>query len=305
MSFTMRRRARFWAIGLIVSLTVWIGFAALVTNSFLHPVRRALTLTPRDGHIPYEDVRFPSAAQDHTEISGWLIPAEGLPKGVVVLCHGRGGNRESVLPHAFYLRKAGFTCLLFDFRACGISAGNTSTIGWHEADDVLGAVEFVKGRPELSGLPIGALGVSMGAASALQAAAKSTDIRAVVSDCSYATLTNAVRQRFRAILGGAYGILYFPVRFLGERALGISTDTISPLNAVKNLGNRPLLLIHGTADKTILCDDTRMLYDAASGPKDLWLIPGVPHARAFSRNEKEYTQRVTAFFTQNLVPISR
>jgi uncharacterized protein len=296
-----KRRARNGLIAVVVALTVWLGFSAWLTNGFLHPERDPLTTNPGRGGLPYEEVRFPSASKAApVELSGWLIPAEGLPKGVVLLCHGRGANREAVLPHAFYLRKAGFTCLLFDFRAFGESGGDTSTIGLYESEDVLGAVAFVKGRPELSGLPLGALGVSMGGASVILAAGRSPEIRAVVADCPFATLTRAMRQRFRALLGPAYGILYVPVRFFGQTALGVNSDDVSPLNAVRNFGDRPLFLIHGTADLTILPEDSRLLHDAAPGPRELWLIPGVSHARAFSTHEREYRERVTAFFTKNL-----
>jgi fermentation-respiration switch protein FrsA (DUF1100 family) len=290
-----KRLLRNFLLLLLPIALVWFGFCAWVTNGFLHPGRYPLTQSVSQLPVPAKEVTFPSRG-DSLALRGWLIPAEGVAKGAVILCHGRSDNREMMLPQAEFLRKAGFTCLVFDFRCSGESAGDTSTIGWQETNDVLGAVDYLKSRPDTKDLPLGALGISMGGAAVLMAAVKSPEIQVVVADCPYAILTRAIDQRFRAFLGVFHPVMSFPVRFWGERFSGLNSDNVAPLQAVKQLAGRPLLLIHGTQDITILPEDSELLYRAASEPKEIWRVEGARHARNYSHSPDEYTQRVTKHF---------
>lgn len=298
----MRRVVRFtlrlWAATTVVVCLLWVGLTLFITNHFLHPAPIPVGAPPTNLKASVENITFPSAAADKLSLKGWLIPASGKPKGIIILCHGRDDNRVGMLTHARYLREAGFSCLLFDFRCCGDSDGDTTTIGWKETDDVIGAVQYLKSRPDTKDLPIGAFGVSMGGASVVQAAAKCPDIKVVGADCPYAVLTSAIDQRFRAFLGPLHPILSSPIRFWGEQALKMNADTVSPEKAAAHLGNRPLLLIHGTWDITILPEDSKRIYAAASGPKELWLVPQAFHARAFGVDPDGYRQHVLALFAK-------
>jgi uncharacterized protein len=300
-SGVLRRLFRFllkmWGVTVIVVLLGWVGLMLFITNHFLHPAPIRVGTPPNELRNVLETVSFPSAA-DNLPLKGWFLPASGTPKGVVILCHGRDDNRAGMLPHARYLSDAGFSCLLFDFRCCGDSDGDTTTIGWKETDDVIGAVQYLKSRADTKDLPIGAFGVSMGGASVLQAAAKCPDIKVVGADCSYAVLPSAIDQRFRAFLGPAHPVFSGPIRFWGERALNMNADTVSPEKAATQFGNRPLLLIHGTWDITILPEDSERIYAAATGPKELWLVPKAFHAHAFSVDPAGYEQRVRAHFAK-------
>src|SRR4029077_9822346 len=122
-------------------------------------------------------------------LSGWWLP-HPQPRGVVVVCHGYLVNRCEVLGVAGTLQRAGFSCLLFDFRALGVSQGNLCTIGACEVEDALGAVDFVAPHD----LPIAIFGSSMGAAIAIMTAARDDRIGAVIADSPYATLARAADE---------------------------------------------------------------------------------------------------------------
>ena len=51
----------------------------------------------------------------------------------------------------------------------------------------------------------------------------------------------------------------------------------NPLQCAAGLAPRPLQLIHGTADEVVPVDDARLLYHAATEPKELALIEGADH----------------------------
>src|SRR6266581_1074824 len=111
---------------------------------------------PPDGLA--EEVSFPSAS-DSLRISGWFFaadtPTEKAP--VIVLCHGIWTGRRECLPLALRFRAAGYHVLTFDFRAHGRSDGRFITVGHHETDDVIGAVHYLKQRPEVDPTRIGVI----------------------------------------------------------------------------------------------------------------------------------------------------
>ncbi|GAB4462723.1 MAG: alpha/beta hydrolase [Armatimonadaceae bacterium] len=278
----------------------WAGLTGGITYSFLHPPPTPLSAVLDDALAEREAVTFSSANSDQIRLSGWLVPASGSPRkasqGVIILAHGRSENRTQMLPHARYLSQAGFTCLLFDFRGWGESERAVSTVGWNETEDVLGAIAYLRQRPDTRNLPIGALGVSMGGAAVLRAAAESGEIRAVVTDCAYATLTRAIQQRFRAVLGPLHYVFSVPVQLWGRALSGVDSERVSPLEAVRPLNNCSLLFIHSQQDRTILLEDSRLLYDAAPEPKDSWWVAGVAHTHAYGKFPDEYAHRVIRHF---------
>jgi uncharacterized protein len=270
----------------------YCGFTAFIAYTFLHPVRMPIRQTPEADGLKYQPISFRSE-MDNLKLNGWLIPASGKPRGVIILCHGRQGTRASMLGYMPWLHRAGYTLLTFDFRASGESEGDTSTIGHHEVRDALGAIAYVKARPELRDH-------SMGGAVAIQAAAKSPEVRAVVADSPFASLDRAVTYRFQSVFGSSGPLVSEPVRFFGERMGGFDTTTVSPLTAVGKIAPRPLFLIHGTKDTVTSVEDSRLLYDAARGPKDLWLVEGAAHVGARHVAKKEYERRVLSFFGAGL-----
>src|ERR1700712_1849611 len=133
MDFKAKRRLllRRLALASGMLVTLYVTLIVIAAYMFLHPFRFPVLGTPRTLELRYEDVPFFSTS-DHIKLNGWYIPAKGKPRGVILFCHGRQGNRSSVLTHAQYLHDAGFAVFSFDFRASGDSGGDMSTIGGRE-----------------------------------------------------------------------------------------------------------------------------------------------------------------------------
>ena len=298
-----RRRLHGWQRGLLGVFGVaglYCGLVVTAAYLFLHPPRCMIDRRPDALGLRYEEVRFASAA-DHLMLHGWYIPASGSPRGLILFCHGRDGNRGNVLVHADYLHRAGFALFAFDFRDCGDSEGVMSTIGWREVSDALGAAAYLYGRADTRTVPLGLFGVSMGAAVAIQAAARLPNVRCVVADSPYATLDSAVRHRFFGLLGAGGEVFRGPVERVGETMMGGSALAVSPLAAIPKLGPRSILLIHG--DEDAICDpedSRRLLRAAAPGTARLWAVAGAGHVGAFNAHPEEYERRVAAFFRANL-----
>ena len=95
------------------------------------------------------------------------------PRGVVVFVHGSGSSRLSPRnTHAAdALNDAGFATLLFDLLTEEEEADRRNVFDIHLlAERLVGVVEWLEARDAVSGLPLGLVGASTGAAAALVAA---------------------------------------------------------------------------------------------------------------------------------------
>lgn len=112
-----------------------------------------------------------------------------------------------------------------------------------------GAIEWLAEHEAIDPQRIGILGYSLGSYIALQTAAAEKRVRCIVvaagGDLPATQWTSMVRM---------------------------VTD---PLSSVRKLNNRPLLMVHGTNDRTIRREQAQALFDAAAEPKTLkWYDSG-------------------------------
>lgn len=283
--------------GVAAALLAPLGLAWV----FTHPPRRPHRKTPRAAlGLAFRRVRL--VARDGVRLSAWYVPTAGSspppPRGLVVVCHGYYGNRGEMLPHLAFLHAAGYAVLLLDFRAHGWSGGRMATFGLSEIWDVQAALDWSESQPELAGLPIALLGESMGAAVCLLVAAGDARVKAVVADSAFARFDNAIAGRLRLLVGPHLAPRVVPpVQSVGERLLGTRSQDISPEQAIGKIAPRPVLLIHGAADRLITPENAHRLLAAAAGrgTTTLWIVPGAGHVQAARIVPTEYARRVSAF----------
>src|SRR3546814_11399716 len=80
------------------------------------------------------------------------------------------------------LVRHGYGVLLYDSRGHGESEGDTVTLGWGAYSDGIAAAEYLAGRDDVDATRTGALGMSMGAELAWEAAAPDAGDAAIVAD---------------------------------------------------------------------------------------------------------------------------
>lgn len=254
---------------------------------------------------PVPDERLRAVAFESTDgvtLAGWY----GSPPpaaAAIILCHGVPGDKRDMAGPARALLDAGFGVLAIDFRNWGDSERTPVTLGHREAGDVLGAVAFVRHRAG-SGRRIGVVGLSMGAAAAILATARTPAIEAVVADSSYARLDRAAERAVRRF-GGAIASLVWPrARRAGERIIGAPLASVAPVDVIAGISPRPVLLIHGGRDRLTDVADAHALYRACGDPKALWIIERAGHARTRRAGIEAYDRRIVGFFTQHLSAIA-
>jgi len=268
--------------GLII-ISLW-GF-----YSSIRPPKIISSVTPRDLKMNYEDVSFRTA--DGLTLRGWYIPATQRTEKTLILLHGYPADKGNILPALSFLHED-FNLLLFDFRYLGKSEGNYSTAGAKEVEDLLAAIQFLKSRGVRE---VGVWGFSMGGAVALMAIEKAPEIRAVVSESSYASLAEMTFELLR-IPGLNYPIAYL-VGVWAKLFLGIDVTEASPADRIRNTKIH-ILLIHSSADAVIPFSHARSLQQAlAKNPNaEFWFHEEYAHGQL----ALDYRNRVRDFFHKHL-----
>ncbi|MFQ5878855.1 MAG: alpha/beta hydrolase [Dehalococcoidia bacterium] len=278
-----------------VGVVGWIG-----SERAIHPERKIEEHTLAE--YPFaegtEEIHFQSL--DGTPLAGWFISGGGPNSATVILLHGYGRSRAELLPHADYLHQADYNVLMFDFRNRGESGGDAVTVGLKEPLDVRGAVSYLLTRSDIDPERIAVQGVSLGASAGILAMADDPRIAAIVAESAFTDLKGAISRSFEHFID----LPPFPFApatvFITERRLGADADDVRPVDAIKRLGQRPIFIIDDLEDKRIPVDSGRRLYEAAPGPKELWLIGNAGHVDGFKLHPEEYERRVLKFYQEHL-----
>jgi len=295
----MKRRRYWYNLLRYFGLALFLAFSALLVTVcyrqawlLTHPPRQPVRCSPASYGLSYEEASFPST--DGLRLAGWYVPSRNGT--VVILCHGLRANRCGGLPLARMLADHGYGALLFDFRACGESEGEVTTYGAFEVYDLLGAVRYLRGRPEVKHIAV--IGYSLGGVVAIRAAARAPDIEAVIVEGAFASLEELSNQRWgQSFLARIIAPL---TTAFAQWQTGARVSAVRPVDDIGLISPRPVLLIHGTADVNVPPEHSRRLFAAAREPKELWMPEGIGHCGAFSARPVEFERRVVGFLEQHL-----
>lgn len=267
-------RRRSWPRYVVTRLAVLVGLLGLLwvtgcmERLFYHPTRGS---TPPPPEVPgAESVWFSSA--DGTRLHGWWLPAShtrddsNQPAPTIVHVHGNAGN---IVDHRFFtehLPPAGFNVFLFDYRGYGESEG----LAWKRGRliaDADAALNVVLARPDVDPERVGIYGQSLGGAIALNVMAARPEIRCGIIESGFTSW----REIAANVVGGD------PPNLV---ARGLATLLISdgdrPIDAIITI-DRPILLLHGDADRIIPISHSRRLKSAGSASVALVELPGGEH----------------------------
>ena len=247
--------------------------------------------TPASRGLPYENVALTTSEGVH--LAAWYVSSHN--GAAVVLFHGAGSTRTSVLGQAVVLAHHGYGVLMVDARGHGQSSGDAQENGWWGNGDTSSAVSWLETRPDVMGGNVAVLGVSMGGEEAIGAAGADPRIRAVVTD--------------GALWRGAMDDGWLPHSLTGyiERAdMSVQTALTSLLtsaptppslaSSLRATAPRPVLLIASKAEM----QGDRNLRRASPANVQLWELPDTGHTEGLATHPVAWESHVIGFLNKSL-----
>ncbi|MEW6126675.1 MAG: alpha/beta fold hydrolase [Acidobacteriota bacterium] len=278
------------------------GFARLVTGATTRPIDRKLTETPATFGAEFKDVEFQTS--DGIKISAWRLPSRDK-KTTIIFSHGLFRSRRELLERAVDLWKLGYGALLYDSRNHGASGEARVSLGYHERLDAEAAVKFI--HEEISSQDkIVLYGISMGAVTALMAAAETPEISAVIADSAFLSFEDTLAHHIKVFLRLPAFPLANEIGYFIEQRAAFDGAKLNALGAVKAMGKVPIFFISGKLDKRMPPNITEALYNASSSnEKELMIVEGdqtAIHGHAYQANPQIYIDRVNRFLISALTP---
>jgi fermentation-respiration switch protein FrsA (DUF1100 family) len=237
------------------------------------PVR---TWNPEDYGIPpgVTEERW-IETPDGERLHAWYCRAP-QPKASALFCHGNKGNltiSADLIPH---LLTAGLSVLFFDYRGYGKSTGRTSYKGVL-ADALTAAHHHDTLRPKA--LPSILYGYSLGGAVAAQTIGKHP-FDALILQSTFTSLADITRVLYPRL----------PMHLLA----GDLFDTIGAIRSFE----KPLLVMHGTADEVVPCSMAHKLFGSCpSTKKRIHLIDDALHKDMHVRDPDGLVWAVSQFLS--------
>ena len=266
------------AIGLLGSIA-YVGYAAWSGSATFTEatVASADCRTPADrygwtfeaiNYDPGEDARLGTAnatksactvfgaeagstvvSSDGIRLAGWYIPAAsgaGPAAPTLLIVHGWKSNKSSALDFAPPFHRD-YNLVLFDLRNNGQSAGSQTSMGLWEQRDVSRMIDWVATVKQPTW--IGIVANSMGGSAALAASVGDQRVRAIILDSVHADWSTAVGNAMEEDFGYPGGIAGAAVMAGVSLRVGGDVSLVDPVRLIPRLGDRPVLLIQGTADQ--------------------------------------------------------
>ena len=224
----------------------------------------------------------------------------------VVLVHGYGLNFESMYPFASFYLVNNYNVLMIDQRAAGNSEGTWLTMGAAESQDVALWTQEIASRYPDSKITLH--GVSMGAATAMLAAARqnAVNVTSLIEDCGYSTAME-IFYLLKDVFNEAikeFGMeeiqpeVIAAMDSVGYGMMGYYLHDAAPIESISS-AKMPTLFISGDDDGVVPVSMLSELYDESGAEvKEKFIVRGAGHARAGLLDPAGYSNAVFRFVAE-------
>ena len=247
---------------------------------------------------PAPSQRITLTARDGTQLVGSFWPGRSERSPGVVLLHGNGASRAQMFQTAQWLSERGYAAFAVDLRGHGESAPASKSFGVHEALDAEAAVSWL--RKHQLGARVGAIGFSLGGAAMLIGKDGPVTVDALMVEAMYPDIRAAIGNRFEAVMGRFGGKMIEPLlSYQSIVRYGVWPSDMSPQTRIASI-NAPVFVIGGERDVYTPPAETRAIYQAAQGAKEIWIVADRTHDTMPLADDPEWQQRVGAFLEAHL-----
>jgi hypothetical protein len=261
-------------IGLAIAL--YLGQSNLV----FMPSRDVIE-TPEILSIKFENIQI--TTRDNVNLDSWFVPAKDndlVGKGVILFCHGNGGNISNRISYLPIFRELGLATFLFDYRGYGKSGGTPTEEGTYT--DVEAAWQYLTQERQIPPQKIIIYGESLGRAIASYLAQKNSqqngndNAGGLVLASTFTSISDRAAELYP----------FMPIRFLSR----FSYNSIDRLPSIKI----PVLVIHSIDDEIIPFHHGERNFQVANQPKKLVRLRG-DHNSGFLDSLETYRNGVNEF----------
>lgn len=305
-SMRLSRRSR-WLIFVLMMYGAFCLIGGIyLADGALHPGRRELTEDEAAGFrqavhsmgAEMEDVFI--TTPDAAVLRGWLVRPLHPNGNAAILLHGLGDNRLGMRGYAKVLLAHGYTVLLPDARAHGVSGGPLASYGLLERYDIHQWADFISAK--IAPHCVYGMGESMGAAQLLESLETGTRFCAVVAESPFSNFREIAYDRMgqpfhlgpwvgRTVLWPVVEVAFLRTRW----KYNLNMQEVSPEDSIAR-AHVPVLLIHGQIDSNIPVRHSRRIH--ARDPQTvLWEVPGADHCGAIAIAPTEFETRVIGWMT--------
>ena len=236
-----------------------------------------------------EAVRFKT--YDEVELAANLYVPQGADGWcpAIIVCHGFGSCKENYAAFGERAVAAGMAALIMDLRGHGESGGQ---LDGNVFNDVAAALQFLLSRGEINPTRIAIRGSSLGAWLAIHTAAHLKDLSPVigVATTNEAQMTILLEEVALVQRGHTSPMVPHTLPRVDVNAMTQLLYRLDIQKAVRKIQPRPLLLIHCEGDDQVPAHTSQRIYDEATEPKALWLLPGGDHR--FAQHDPEIDRRM-------------
>lgn len=229
---------------------------------------RALTATPADIGLAYEEVRIATA--DGERLHGWYVPGG---TAVMLFFHGNAGNISHRLDSLAIFHQLGLTTLIVDYRGYGDSTGSPTERGTYR--DAEAAWEYLVKERGVAPERIILFGRSLGAAVAAWLASRERPGGVILESC-FSSGADMAKRLYPFLPARLITRLRYPV-----------TDYVREIRS-------PLLVVHSRDDEIVPFKMGRAIHDAAPEPKSFLELRG-DHNAAFLLSREAYLAGLDSF----------
>ena len=234
-----------------------------------------LEVTPTALGLRHDELTLVTA--DEQRLHAWFLPSPIEPSSeryTVLVCHGNAGNISHRLDRTLLMHANLATdVLLFDYRGFGNSTGSPTESGTYE--DVRAAYRYLVDERGIDERRIILFGESLGAAVVLELATQ-VEAAGVVLESPFTSIRDMARVAYPFVPNGWVKTRYANIEKIPTLSI-------------------PLLVIHGTDDRTVPFAQGLALFDAANEPKRFLSVEGAGHSDTFLVGRETYWQTWKAF----------